>query len=63
PLINTSASLPDRPVPAGALEVDEEFGKSIDAVIDGGPVPGQPSTIVSLIDDDPVILRQGLGVF
>jgi tRNA threonylcarbamoyl adenosine modification protein (Sua5/YciO/YrdC/YwlC family) len=63
PLINTSARLPDQMAPTGAQEVAELFAGHLDAVIDGGPVPGQPSTLVSLIDDDPVILRQGLGVF
>jgi tRNA A37 threonylcarbamoyladenosine synthetase subunit TsaC/SUA5/YrdC len=30
-------------------------------VIDGGEVPGLPSSIISLIDDEPVVLRKGLG--
>ncbi|MDR1871090.1 MAG: threonylcarbamoyl-AMP synthase [Deltaproteobacteria bacterium] len=63
PLINTSARLPEKPLPLGAQDVVDLFGGELDAVIDGGPVPGQPSTLVSLIDDEPVILRQGLGVF
>ncbi|MDR2140557.1 MAG: threonylcarbamoyl-AMP synthase [Deltaproteobacteria bacterium] len=63
PLINTSARLADQPTPTAAQEVVDLFGGQLDAVIDGGPVPGQPSTLVSLIDDDPIILRQGLGVF
>ncbi|MDR1577173.1 MAG: threonylcarbamoyl-AMP synthase [Deltaproteobacteria bacterium] len=63
PLINTSARLPEQPSPTGANEVVELFGSQLDAVIDGGSVPGLPSTLVSLIDDDPIILRQGLGVF
>ncbi|MDR1607512.1 MAG: threonylcarbamoyl-AMP synthase [Deltaproteobacteria bacterium] len=63
PLINTSAHLPEEPTPNSAQEVADLFGGQLDAVIDGGPVPGQPSTLVSLIDDDPRILRQGLGEF
>jgi tRNA threonylcarbamoyl adenosine modification protein (Sua5/YciO/YrdC/YwlC family) len=64
PLINTSASLgPDVPAPVNPQQIEELFKGSVDAVVDGGPVPGQPSTLVSLIDDEPVILRQGLGVF
>jgi tRNA threonylcarbamoyl adenosine modification protein (Sua5/YciO/YrdC/YwlC family) len=63
PLINTSARLPDGPVLVDPREIEETFKGQIDLVVDGGPVPGQPSTIVSLIDDEPVILRQGLGVF
>jgi tRNA threonylcarbamoyl adenosine modification protein (Sua5/YciO/YrdC/YwlC family) len=64
PLINTSAKLESE---SQALvnpgEIEEAFKGLVDAVVDGGPVPGQPSTLVSLIDDDPIIFRQGLGVF
>ena len=37
------------------------FIKTIDVVIDGGPVPGSPSSVVSLIDDIPEIIRYGSG--
>jgi tRNA A37 threonylcarbamoyladenosine synthetase subunit TsaC/SUA5/YrdC len=30
-------------------------------VIDGGPVSGYPSSVISLIDDFPEIIREGLG--
>ena len=64
PLINTSAKLESEgETPVNPAELEDLFKGSVDAVIDGGPVPGQPSTLVSLIDDEPVILRQGLGVF
>ncbi|MDR1110693.1 MAG: threonylcarbamoyl-AMP synthase [Deltaproteobacteria bacterium] len=64
PLINTSAKL-DSEGQALTIpqEIEEAFKGTVDAVIDGGPVPGQPSTIVSLVDDEPNILRQGLGIF
>ncbi|MDR1166134.1 MAG: threonylcarbamoyl-AMP synthase [Deltaproteobacteria bacterium] len=66
PIINASAEAPDRggdEAPQTAGEVEELFQGNLDLVVDGGPAPGRPSTIVSLVDDDPVILRQGLGRF
>ncbi|MDR3203188.1 MAG: threonylcarbamoyl-AMP synthase [Deltaproteobacteria bacterium] len=64
PLINTSASAGHgQPVLSQAELIEDTFKGAVDAVIDGGAVPGEPSTLVSLIDDDPSILRQGLGVF
>jgi tRNA threonylcarbamoyl adenosine modification protein (Sua5/YciO/YrdC/YwlC family) len=66
PIISTSATLPGHKgdqVPPGPLEIEELFKGSVDVVVDGGPVPGKPSTVLSLVGDDPVILRQGLGVF
>ncbi|MDR2367596.1 MAG: threonylcarbamoyl-AMP synthase [Deltaproteobacteria bacterium] len=64
PLINTSARLDtmDRAL-TSPQEIEGAFKGMVDAVIDGGPVPGEPSTLVSLIDDEPNILRQGLGIF
>ena len=41
--------------------IENEFGARIDAVIDGGPAPGTPSSVISLIDDIPEVLRTGLG--
>jgi len=29
--------------------------------VDGGIVPGVPSSVISLIDDSPEILREGAG--
>ena len=61
PIINTSAALEGRPAPAAALDFEDMFKNQVEAVIDGGPAPGRPSTIISLIGDDPVVLREGAG--
>jgi len=61
PIINTSAALEGQPVPTSADEFADLFKNQVDVVIDGGPVAGRPSTIISLIDDEPVVLREGLG--
>ena len=62
PLLTTSA------VPPGAERacIDTDEGKEawprgLDLVIDGGPTAGEPSTVVSLLDDQIEILREGLG--
>ena len=41
--------------------IRDHFKNSIDVVIEGGPVPGRPSSVVSLIDDTPEVIREGLG--
>jgi tRNA threonylcarbamoyl adenosine modification protein (Sua5/YciO/YrdC/YwlC family) len=61
PIINTSAALDGQSVPITVDEVADMFKNQVDAIIDGGPVPGQPSTIVSMIGDEPEVLREGLG--
>lgn len=61
PIISTSAAVPEGDVLNEPWLIEEHFGKQLDLVIDGGPLPGEPSSVVSLIDDRPEILRQGMG--
>jgi len=61
PILSTSASGPqDEPFSEPWL-IDLHIGKQLDVVIDGGPVPGVPSSIISLIGDEPEVIRDGLG--
>jgi tRNA threonylcarbamoyl adenosine modification protein (Sua5/YciO/YrdC/YwlC family) len=62
PLLNTSATLEENLTPVvDAIDVADLFGNQVDIIIDGGQVYPDPSTIVSLIEDHPEILRQGKG--
>jgi tRNA threonylcarbamoyl adenosine modification protein (Sua5/YciO/YrdC/YwlC family) len=61
PVISTSAATPEGELFNEPWLIDDYFGKRLDLVIDGGPVPGEPSSVVSLIGDEPDVLRAGLG--
>lgn len=61
PIITTSATMPDGSVFDNPSLINEYYRTRIDIVIDGGPVPGKPSSVISLIDDIPEIIREGLG--
>lgn len=61
PILSASAKTPDGTAFHDPSLIDDYYGQQLDAVIDGGPVPGRPSSIISLIDDDPEVLREGLG--
>lgn len=61
PILNTTAATPDGEIFSDPSLIHDFFGSRIDAVIDGGPVPGRPSSIISLIDDIPEVIREGLG--
>jgi tRNA threonylcarbamoyl adenosine modification protein (Sua5/YciO/YrdC/YwlC family) len=61
PIINTSAVLGDRPPLTDPHDFEELFKNQVDAIIDGGSVLGRPSTIISLIGDEPAVLREGAG--
>jgi len=61
PVISTSAKTPDNRVFDDPSLLHDFFGTRIDMVIDGGPVPGKPSSVISLIGDRPEVLRRGIG--
>ncbi|MFW6334434.1 MAG: L-threonylcarbamoyladenylate synthase [Desulfosalsimonas sp.] len=61
PVISTSAATAEGEIFNDPTFIEEHFKNSIDLVIDGGPVPAEPSSVISLIGDKPEILREGLG--
>ena len=61
PIITTSATRPDGTILYDPSLIHDLFHHRIDVVIDGGPVTGHPSSVISLIDDLPEIIRKGLG--
>lgn len=44
-------------------EIYEDFEHLVDLVIDGGPGGNQPSTIIDLTQTEPLLIRQGAGLF
>ena len=61
PVLSTSASKPDNTILNDPSFIQDYYDTRIDLVIDGGSVPGQPSSVVSLIDDIPEVIRDGVG--
>jgi tRNA threonylcarbamoyl adenosine modification protein (Sua5/YciO/YrdC/YwlC family) len=61
PIISTSATDPDGRVFRDPSLLHDYFENRLDVVIDGGPVPGTASSVISLIDDVPEIIRYGAG--
>lgn len=61
PIISTSVTLPDRTLLNEPFLIDEFIGSQLDAIVDGGMVPGVPSSVISLIGDTPEVFREGLG--
>ncbi len=62
PIINTTATdLETGEILITPHEIKEKLSGTVDLIIDGGPVPGKPSSIVSLINDEPQVIRVGSG--
>jgi L-threonylcarbamoyladenylate synthase len=59
-VVATSANLPGGPDPRTLAEVPSEILAGVVAAVDGGVLPGTPSTVVDLTGA-PVILRAGAG--
>jgi tRNA threonylcarbamoyl adenosine modification protein (Sua5/YciO/YrdC/YwlC family) len=62
PLVSTTLILPHSSVPLSEPEAIRDFlGERIDLIIDGGNCGYEPTTIVDLTGEMPVILRKGKG--
>ncbi len=55
----TSANLHGGPDPRTVDEVPVELRAGAAAVVDGGQLPGTPSTVLDLTGDEPQVLREG----
>jgi L-threonylcarbamoyladenylate synthase len=57
----TSANLSGRPDPARLDDVPAEIRSACAAEVDGGELPGTPSTVIDFTADEPRVLRSGRG--
>lgn len=63
PILTTSLPIEDDQREYGEYPglMEERWGHAVDVVIDCGPIPPNPSTVVDLTGDAPVVIRQGKG--
>ncbi len=62
PIISTSACLPGQDYLSDPDAITETFAHTVDLFLDAGPGGLEPSTIVDLTQDEPVLVRQGKGL-
>ena len=58
-VVATSANHPGEPDPKRVDEVPEDIHAGSAATVDGGELPGTPSTVVDLTGPEPRVLREG----
>jgi tRNA threonylcarbamoyl adenosine modification protein (Sua5/YciO/YrdC/YwlC family) len=64
PMMTTTMRFADQDVPYSDPEdIRAQLEQSVDLIIDGGPGAIEPTTVVDLTDSQPVVTRQGMGVF
>ncbi|MDR3603189.1 MAG: L-threonylcarbamoyladenylate synthase [Syntrophaceae bacterium] len=61
PILSSSVRLPDDQLLDDPREIERIYKGQVDLVIDGGIFLPEPSTIVSLFDGPPSVLREGKG--
>jgi tRNA threonylcarbamoyl adenosine modification protein (Sua5/YciO/YrdC/YwlC family) len=62
PLIGTTLIPPGETEPLNDPEaIREQFERQIQAVVDGGACRLQPTTVIDLTGDEPVVIREGAG--
>ncbi len=60
-VVATSANLPGGPDPCRLDEVPRAILAGVAAALDGGALPGIPSTVIDVTGPRPVVLREGAG--
>lgn len=60
PLMSTTVVAGSEPL-GDALAVEETYGNALDMILDGGAVPGEPTTVLELRDGEVRLLREGRG--
>ncbi len=63
PIITTSCNLSGQATLNSAWEIEEELGHTLDLVIDCGLPLGIGSTIIDLTGEEPLLVREGAGVW
>jgi tRNA threonylcarbamoyl adenosine modification protein (Sua5/YciO/YrdC/YwlC family) len=62
PILSTTLILPGDEEPMDdVLEMRETIGHCVELIIDGGPCGNQPTTVVDMTQDPPVVVREGKG--
>jgi len=62
PLMSSTLIMPDDDLPmTDPYLIKVELEKHVDLIIDGGYCGHEPTTVIDLMDDTPVVLRQGKG--
>ena len=61
PIISTSVKTAEGEDLGNPYVIKEYWGKLVDLIIDGGNIIPEPSSVISLVDDNIEILRIGKG--
>jgi tRNA threonylcarbamoyl adenosine modification protein (Sua5/YciO/YrdC/YwlC family) len=61
PILSSSVRMPDEQLLDDPKDIDTMYKSQVDLVIDGGVFLPEPSSVISLLDDEPEVIRRGKG--
>ncbi len=61
PILSTSANRSEQDAITDPWQLEEELGHDVDLILECGQLPVLPSSVVSLVGDEAVVLRRGSG--
>jgi tRNA threonylcarbamoyl adenosine modification protein (Sua5/YciO/YrdC/YwlC family) len=61
PVIGTSCTDADGEPLLTAQDIQAALGKTVDLILDSGPIASEPSTVIDFNSPEPVIIRKGKG--
>jgi L-threonylcarbamoyladenylate synthase len=60
-VVSTSANVPGGPDPRSVEEIPADLRERAGAIVDGGVLPGAPSTVLDFTDAEPRVVREGVA--
>ncbi|MBI4550777.1 MAG: threonylcarbamoyl-AMP synthase [Candidatus Latescibacteria bacterium] len=61
PIVSTSVTRDEDEILNNPADIEARFGKVVDVIVDGGILVSEPSTVVDLTGEEPVVIRKGKG--
>ncbi|MCK9363026.1 MAG: L-threonylcarbamoyladenylate synthase [Syntrophales bacterium] len=61
PIISASVKDEDGELLSDPRIIEELFGRRVDMIIDGGIIVAKPSSVISILEEGPEVLREGKG--
>lgn len=61
PIVNSSVTSESDELMNDAEVIESKIGHAVDMILDGGTIISEPSTIIDLTGEEPVLVRQGKG--
>jgi tRNA threonylcarbamoyl adenosine modification protein (Sua5/YciO/YrdC/YwlC family) len=60
-ILTTAAKIEEEDYFLEPADIEEKYGHLVDLIVDLGPLPVTPTTVISLVNEEPEVIREGAG--